>query len=74
MTVTQARRITDGELLHLAVCLAYQEVGIEATSQAWGRLSEPQRRFFEVAAREFLAARQARECQAERERQAEREP
>src|SRR5690606_26764936 len=61
MTATRAHRITDGELLHLAVCLAYQEVGIEATSQAWGRLSEPQRRFFEAAAREFLAARQARE-------------
>ena len=70
MTATRVHRITDGELLHLAVCLAYQEVGIEATSQAWGRLSEPQRRFFEAAAREFLAARQARE----RERHAEREP
>lgn len=52
--------ITDGELLHLAICLAYQEVGIEFTGQAWGNLSPQQRRFFEVAAREFLAARQTR--------------
>lgn len=56
-----APALTDGELLHLAVCLAYQEVGIEHTGQAWGALSPQQRRFYEVAAREFLAALAVRE-------------
>lgn len=54
--------ITDGELLHLAICLAYQEVGIEATTQEWGRLNDQKRRFFEVAARQFLAALREREA------------
>jgi hypothetical protein len=54
---------TDGELLHLALLLAQQELGIDITlAPSWSSLGPHLRRFYERAAEVFLESLARREA------------